>query len=109
MRSREFRRVYDKGVRIPGPLFVAFCLGPDGAEPRAAGPRIGFTVPRAIGGAVVRNRIRRRLREALRVRLADLDGGWQIVVNPRKQAFDAPFADIEKEVEKLLRRLRSQG
>src|SRR5450432_4057003 len=65
LRSSDFRKVYDGGTRISGPLFAAFCL----LEPERSGPRIGFTVPRAIGNAVVRNRVKRRYREAVRQRL----------------------------------------
>ena len=60
------------------------------------GPRLGLTVPRAIGGAVVRNRIKRRLRAAFRLRRAEIGPQWDIVLNPRRAVFDASFADIEK-------------
>ena len=58
--------VYDLGTRIAGPLFAAFCL----CRPEFDGPKIGFTVPRALGNAVVRNRLRRRFREAVRFRIS---------------------------------------
>ena len=54
-----------------------------------------------MGCAVVRNRMKRRLREALRPRLALLGGGWEIVLNARSRILLAPFAEIEREVEKL--------
>ena len=54
-------------------------------------PHIGFTVPRALGKAVVRNRIRRRVREAVRLYLDRLNPQWSIVINPRRKAFDAPM------------------
>ncbi len=68
------------------------------------GPRIGFTVPRALGGAVVRNRIKRRVREAVRLRLHQLSPQWSIVINPRRKAMDAPFPDLEREIERLFLR-----
>jgi ribonuclease P protein component len=76
-------------------------------EPEAGGPRIGFTVPRAIGKAVVRNRIRRRVREAVRFHLHQLNPQWSIVINPRRKAFDAPIAELRREVERLF--LRCNG
>ena len=103
LRSKDFRRVYDEGTRHTGPLFAAFCL----REPSADGPRIGFTVPRAIGKAVVRNRIRRRVREAVRFYLDRLNPQWSIVINPRRKAFDAPMTEIRREVERLF--LRCNG
>jgi ribonuclease P protein component len=69
LRSKDFRKVYDEGSRIANPLFAAFCL----RESLPDGPRIGFTVPRALGKAVVRNRIRRRVREAVRHHLDRLN------------------------------------
>src|SRR5580704_12155190 len=75
LRAAEFRVTYDQGLRISGPLFAAFCRArPESESAKAAqpgadlpGPRLGLTVPRAIGGAVVRNRIKRRLRAAFRL------------------------------------------
>ena len=103
MRSKDFRRVYDEGVRYASPLFAAFCV----REAQPDGPRIGFTVPRALGKAVVRNRIRRRVREAVRLGLDRLSPQWSIVINPRRKALDAPVAELRREVERLF--LRCNG
>ena len=72
-------------------------------EGDAAGVRIGLTVPRALGGAVVRNRIKRRLRAAFRLHRAE----WalvnlDIVLNPRKAAILAPFADLERALARVI-------
>jgi ribonuclease P protein component len=64
-------------------------------------------VPRAIGKAVVRNRIKRRFREAVRYHLDRLNPLWSIVINPRRKAFDAPLAELQREVERLF--LRCNG
>jgi ribonuclease P protein component len=93
--------VYDHGTRVSGPLFAAFCL----ARPEAVGgcsARLGLTLPRAIGGSVVRNRIKRRLREAFRRHRAELDPRWDIVLNPRRTALAAPFADLERALRKVI-------
>jgi len=52
---------------------------------------------------VVRNRIKRRVREAVRPRLDQLNPQWSIVINPRRKAMEAPFPDLEREVERLFR------
>jgi ribonuclease P protein component len=103
LRSAEFRLVYDHGFRVSGPLFAAFCL----ARPNATGPRLGLTVPRAVGGAVTRNRIKRRLREAFRLHRAELGSQWDIVLNPRKAAFDAGFDEIQRALGKVIARCNS--
>jgi len=93
--------IYDKGIRLSNPLFQAFCLArTSGAE----GARLGLTVPRAIGGAVVRNRIKRRLREIFRHRRAEFGPQWDIVVNPRRAAIDAPFTALERAFERVIER-----
>jgi ribonuclease P protein component len=91
--------VYDHGTRVSGPLFAAFCL----ARPAGgAFARLGLTVPRAVGGSVDRNRIKRRLREAFRRHYRELDPRWDIVLNPRRTALAAPFADLERALRKVI-------
>jgi ribonuclease P protein component len=95
LRSADFRTVYDNGTRFSGPLFAAFCMAR--REPDQVGVRIGLTVPKALGGAVVRNRIKRRFRAAFRLHRADWPQiDWDIVFNPRKASILAPFADLER-------------
>jgi len=113
LRPAEFRTTYDQGLRIPGPLFAAFCKArpapevesePGRARKSAApdGPRLGLTVPRAIGGAVVRNRIKRRLREVFRLHRAELGLRWDIVLNPRRAALTASFSELERAFGKVI-------
>ena len=103
LRRGDFRKVYDQGSRYSCPLFAAFCLRA-AAEPLPESAHVGFTVPRAIGKAVVRNRIKRRMREAVRLHLAELPSVWSIVFNPRKSAETVPFPELEAEVRKLFLR-----
>jgi ribonuclease P protein component len=53
---------------------------------------------------VVRNRIKRRVREAVRSTLDRLSPQWSIVINPRRKALDAPLPELQREVEKLFQR-----
>lgn len=99
LRSADFRAVYDHGFRVTSPFFAAFCREREGERDSA---RLGLTVPRAVGGAVVRNRIKRRLREIFRAKRTQFAPGWDIVLNPRKSALHAPFADLERAFGKLI-------
>lgn len=67
--------------------------------PRAGqGARVGFTVGRGLGGAVERNRIKRRLREAVRRERQRLEAGVDVVVNPKKSVLQAEFLELTREV-----------
>jgi len=69
-------------------------------------PRAGFTVTKKVGNAVVRNRVRRRLKEALRVHAAgDMAPGNDYVIVGREDVLSAPFAQIAAE---LTRRMRAK-
>jgi ribonuclease P protein component len=57
---------------------------------------------------VVRNRIKRRLREAFRLHRTELNPKWDVVLNPRRAALDAAFGDIEREMGKLIEKCNSR-
>lgn len=81
--------------------FAAFCLR--SAEDQVPA-RFGFTVPRAIGKAIVRNRLKRRMREAVRHHLVAAPPRCSIVFNPRRNVLEAPFADLCQEIGRILAR-----
>jgi ribonuclease P protein component len=64
----------------------------------AGGARVGFTVGRVLGGAVERNRIKRRLREAVRRRRSMLKVAVDVVINPKKSVLTAGFPVLLEEV-----------
>lgn len=72
----------------------------DPSRHKPTGPRIGFTVGRVLGGSVQRNRIRRRMREAVRLNLGLLNAPVDIVINPKKTVLTAEFPRIVEEVQK---------
>lgn len=72
-------------------------------------PRFGLSTGRRIGGAVVRNLVRRRLREALRASERRPHGGWDVLVVARPQSATASYADLEQALDRLLRRMDSEN
>lgn len=97
---RDFRAAYEVGARHHGRLVVVF------ARPRPdGGLRLGLTATRKAGGAVVRNRARRRVREIFRRWAATApESGVDFVVNISERATRASFAALAAEVTALLSR-----
>jgi ribonuclease P protein component len=112
LKRADFRRVYENGKRhFSGNLTVFYLhrasVAPENTNSaRAELPlaeikraRIGFTVSRALGDAVKRNRIRRRTREAVRQHYSLLaDEAVDVVINPRKSVLRADFALLSQEI-----------
>jgi ribonuclease P protein component len=86
------------GGRLKSPQFVVFYCAT--GSPRS---RFGISVKKALGGAVVRNRIRRRIREILRRNLSEIPSGWDFVMHPRRSVAVSNFAVLESELVGLLR------
>lgn len=74
-------------------------------RPEENAPRLGVVTSRRVGGAVQRNRVRRRVREIFRVRQAGLKAGLWLVVVARPGAAEAAFAELREEWLRLGRRL----
>jgi ribonuclease P protein component len=97
--SADFERARRRGRSWGNALLVLHAVR--GAEART---RCGFAVSRRVGKAVVRNRVRRRLREIMRRRLADAPAGWDLVLTARPAAAGAPYAELAGAADDLLRR-----
>ena len=104
LRHADFRRVYERGRRHFSPHLTVFYLQREAGE----GMRVGFTVSRALGGAVDRNRIKRRLREAVRLRRPDVGAPVDVVINPKRSVLTAEFEGLLGEVTKALEVVRKQ-
>ncbi|MGH9500143.1 MAG: ribonuclease P protein component [Terriglobales bacterium] len=94
LRHADFERVYKQGRRHFASHLTAFYRRRE-AE---GGLRIGFTVSKLLGGAVQRNRMRRRLREAVRLHWPEFNTAVDIVINPKKSLLTVEFVELGEEV-----------
>jgi ribonuclease P protein component len=109
LRHADFERVYKQGRRHFSASFTVFYwprpqaqtpvrLTGTASSSAPSGLRVGFTVGRALGGAVQRNRMKRRLREAVRMSLPQPGVAADVVINPKKSLLNADFAALLNEV-----------
>ncbi|MFN3648419.1 MAG: ribonuclease P protein component [Armatimonadota bacterium] len=98
--TREFQQVYRGGRSWAHPLAALH------VHPRPSGLRMGIAVSKKVGKAVVRNRVRRRLREIVRALLPEWKQGFDAVLVARSAAAEAEFAELEAAVRELARRAR---
>ena len=89
--NHVFRRLYRKGGSVADRYLVLYCRKNGGSE-----NRVGLTVGVKLGHAVVRNRIRRRLREIYRLHESRFLPGWDIVVVARARAVTASYGQLER-------------
>ena len=94
LRHADFERVYKQGRRHFSAHMTVFYL----QRSEGVGLRIGFTVGKMLGGAVQRNRMKRRLREAARLEAAWPGPAADVVINPKKSVIAADFAILRSEI-----------
>ena len=98
LRHADFQAVYNNGRKHFSANIAAFYC----ERSQGTAARIGFTVSKVLGGAVERNRIRRRMRAAVQKHLHQLHVPLDIVMHPRKAVLHMDFARLDSEVEQLL-------
>src|SRR5487761_1861730 len=128
----DYQRVYKTGKRQSLPLMTYFfaprsdCVGGLGQHPDqppangntpnqksthqdapAWGPRVGLTAGRVLGNAVERNRIKRRMREAVRHAIGELTAPADLILHPRRSVLDAEFTQIQRDVTRALRAVQA--
>ncbi len=102
----DYQRVYASSRKqFAKQMTYFFCVRPErGADGRLLrvadplSPRVGLTVGKVMGKAVDRNRIKRRMREAVRGNLALLPESVDLVLHPRKTVLDLPFDALNREI-----------
>lgn len=99
-KNYEFRRLYAKGKSAVTPFLVVYAR-----QARRETRRVGFTVSNKLGKAVVRNRVRRRLREIYRLHEAEFVPGAELVVVARGRAVGAQYRQLERAMLDACKRL----
>src|ERR1700727_141632 len=111
----DYQRVYKASRKLFAKEMTYFFvlrpqLGSDGTPLRdvdAKSPRIGLTVGKVMGKAVDRNRIKRRMREAVRKNLTFLNTPVDVILHPRRSVIDLDFAILEREVASVFRSIQN--
>jgi len=95
-KNRDFRFLYRKGKSAVTPILAMYAR-----KNKNSANRIGITVSTKVGKAVVRNRVRRRIREAYRINESRFNSGYDIIVVARVRASEVGFSEIEKSLLRL--------
>ncbi|MBD5560984.1 MAG: ribonuclease P protein component [Clostridia bacterium] len=98
-RNKEFNYVYKRGKAVARRDFTLVYV-----KSRYGGLRTGFAVSRKVGNSVTRNRVRRRLKEALRMLLPEVRGSYSAIFVARPQIAEAEFADLVSQMRTALRK-----
>ena len=96
----EFRRIYRKGRSAVSSCMVVYCQ-----KNRQGRSRLGVTVSTKLGHAVVRNKVRRRLREIYRLNREHMKPGYDVILVARVRAVHTPYRKLEKAYLAALREL----
>ena len=86
---------------------MSWFLAPQGVP--AAGPRVGLTVGKVLGKAHERNRIKRRMREALRRHLDLLPKGCDLILHPRRSVLTMEFTKLDAEILRILGQAKAEA
>ena len=96
----EFRRIYRKGKSAVSPQLVIYCQ-----RNRRGHSRLGVSVSTKLGCAVVRNRVRRRIREIYRLNKAKMLPGYDLIVVARVRAVESDYQKLDRTYLRLLEQL----
>jgi len=97
VRRGDFDAVYRAGKRRSNSHFTVFFRA--NQLPQS---RFGFSIKKALGGAVLRNRIRRRVREIVRCHRLEIAAGWDIVIHPKNNVAKADFVPLAADLLRLM-------
>ena len=96
--NREFKKVYNNGNNYWNRNLILYKKKNDLEE-----TRLGITITKKFGNAVVRNRVRRRLNEIYRLNLYRIKDGYDLVIIPKKNVIDLPYEKLKSALEHILK------
>ncbi len=102
----DYQRAYSAG-RKKQSTSMSWFLAPQ--SPCEAGPRVGLTAGKVLGKAHERNRIKRRMREALRRHVDLLPTGFDLIFHPRRSILTVEFAKLEAEIVRILEQAKAEA
>ena len=103
--AADFRHAVRRGRRAGGPLVVVHLarnVDKDANQQSDQSARVGFIVAKAVGPAVIRNRVKRRLRHLMRARVGALGSGSHLVVRARPAAATASSTELAADLDRCL-------
>lgn len=103
-RRGEFQLVFDRGARFHGRYMTVLMAARGGAT-----CRLGIVASKKLGGAVVRNKAKRLIREVFRNSPPNVEPAVDIVVIPRRELLTATYLDIEDDFRTVCRRMSARG
>jgi len=111
-RRVDYLRIQNSGRKLHAASFVCFGILqdsrlPEGAHEKDCPARLGITVSRRVGGAVVRNRVKRLVREAFRRHKSMFPAGMELVLIARPEAAKAAWGEVERQLCDVGRRISS--
>lgn len=106
----DYQRVYQSSRKQFSKQMTYFVSAREAKTPDdPATPRVGLTVGKVMGKAVDRNRIKRRMREAVRRNIAMLEGPIDVILHPRRSVIDLDFSLLDREVAQVFKSIQSQS
>jgi ribonuclease P protein component len=102
----DYQRAYSAGRKRQS-TSMSWFLAPQ--SPCEAGPRVGLTAGKVLGKAHERNRLKRRMREALRRHVDLLPNGFDLIFHPRRGVLTVEFAKLEAEVVRILEQAKAEA
>jgi len=104
----DYQRVYGSSRKqFAKQMSYFYSLRPEDRRSDTTGPRIGLTVGKALGMAVERNRIKRRMRECVRRHAATLTFPVDVILHPRRTVLEMEFQALDREVENIFRSIQA--